>query len=63
MDNSDTVLLSLVVFSVIGFFVFGMLYIKKMLRKEQSVLRAIAVPMLVGFVLGAILLFYAFSLT
>ncbi len=59
---NDTVLLSITVFSVIGLFVFGMLHIKKMLREEKSVLRAIALPLIVGFILAVILLFVSFGM-
>lgn len=59
MDN--TLLLSLIVIAVIGLFVFGMFYIRRQLEKEKNILKAILVPLIVGFILAVILLVISFG--
>lgn len=60
MDN--TILLSLIVVAVIGFFVFGMFYIRRRLEKEDNILKAILLPLIVGFILALILLVISFGM-
>lgn len=60
MDN--TLLLSLIVVAVIGFFVFGMFYIRRRLEKEDNILKAILLPLIVGFILALILLVISFGM-
>lgn len=62
MNDSQLTFLSIVVIVLIAFFIFGMFHIRKMLTKEQSILRAILLPLIIGFILAVGLLVTAFAL-
>lgn len=61
MNDKELIFLSVVVFTLIAFFVFGMFHIKKMLLQEKNILRAIMLPLVLGFVLALGLLVVAFG--
>jgi hypothetical protein len=62
MNDSQFTFLAVVIVALIAFFVFGMYHIRKMLAKEQNILRAIMLPLIVGFILAVGLLITAFGL-
>ncbi len=62
MNDSQLTFLSVVVVVLIAFFVFGMWHIRRMLAKEQSILKAIMLPLILGFILALGLLVTAFGL-
>lgn len=62
MNDTNFTFLSIVVVVFIGFFVFGMFHIRKMLEKEQNILKAIMLPLIVGFILAVGLLVVSFAL-
>lgn len=62
MNDNELIFLSVLVVTLIGFFVFGMFHIKKMLLQEKNILRAIMLPLILGFILALGLLIVAFGL-
>lgn len=62
MTNTELYFLIATVISVMVAFIFGMFYIKKKLQEEKSILKAVALPLLVGFVLALLLLVVAFGM-